>query len=120
MGHLTTSRYVEMFDVAAYHFLHLIKAPATNTEFGWADVRQEIDYCDEVRAGSLILIRSGLLKVGRTSLRTRHVMSDPDETRTHAVLEAVTIRFDLRARKAAALPEGFARDVGRFMIGGEG
>lgn len=116
MGHLTTSRYVEMFDVASYHFMHLIKAPPTDSEMGFADVRQEIDYRDEVRAGALVLIKSALLRVGRTSFRARHVMSDPDENRVHAVMEAVTVRFDLKARQASPLPEFFSASAATFVL----
>ena len=109
MGHLTTSRYVEMFDVAAYHLAHRLGlGPDRTGRFGLADVRQEIDYKVEVPVGALVLIRSGILSSGRSSYRARHMMTSPDRRDTHAVLEAVTVRFDLIQRKSAPLPPDFA------------
>jgi acyl-CoA thioesterase FadM len=117
MGHLTTSKYVEMFDVASYHLMHALgDRPATDRTMGWADVRHTIDYKAEVGVGALVLIRSGVLKTGRTSFSARHVMTDPDGEVLHAVLEAATVRFDLVARKASPLPEGFAGRAAGLMI----
>lgn len=114
MGHLTTSRYVEMFDVASYHLFWKIGLEHdAEGQFGLADVRQEIDYSREVPLGALVLIRSGVLEVGRSSIRCRHVMSGTDGLTVHAVLEAVTVRFDLHIRKSVALPgevSGLAQD----------
>ncbi|MFN3472700.1 MAG: acyl-CoA thioesterase [Blastomonas sp.] len=107
MGHLTTFRYVEMFDVASYHLMHALgDRPAAHTgELGWADVNHSIDYKAEVAIGALLLIRSGVVRTGRSSIVTQHVMSDPDGAVEHAVLTATTVRFDLVARKSAPLPE---------------
>ncbi|WP_156318091.1 thioesterase family protein [Blastomonas sp. AAP25] len=107
MGHLTTFRYVEMFDVASYHLMHALgdRPAGQNAELGWADVNHTIDYKAEVAIGALLLIRSGVVRTGRNSIVTRHVMTDPDATIEHAILTATTVRFDLVARKSAPLPE---------------
>lgn len=121
MGHMTTSRYIEMFDVAAYHFFHMIGFRHDLDQYiGLADVRQEVDYKDEVAVGALVLIRSGLVSVGRSSLRVRHVMTDPDQTKVHAVMEAVTVRFDLQARRSMQLPDDFAGRIATFKIEDKG
>lgn len=116
MGHLTTSRYLEMFDVAAYHLAHRIGLGHRPAEqVGLADVRHEIDYRAEVPLGGLVLIRSGVLKSGTSSFRARHVMTDADGETVHAVLEAVTVRFDLAARSATPLPAGFAERCAPYL-----
>ena len=109
MGHLTVSRYVEMFDTACYHLFHALGMPFVGNEaLGWADVRHEIDYRREAGAGALVLIRSGVLGHGRSSLRARHVMTDPDGGVVHAVMDSTTVRFDLLKRKSVPLPPDFA------------
>lgn len=120
MGHLTTSRYVEMFDVASYHLLHIAGlGHDSECRTGLADVRQEIDYREEVLVGGLTMIRSGFVSLGRTSFRTRHVMTGADGSVIHSVLEAVTVRFDLAARQSLPLPEGFAERIVDLMIEGQ-
>jgi acyl-CoA thioester hydrolase len=116
MGHLNTAKYVEMFDVAGFHLLHLLGLPAADQDFGWADVRQEIDYKAEVPLGALVVIRSGLLKAGGSSLRARHVMESADGGNTHAVMEVVTVRLDLHARRAAPLPREFRERAGELVM----
>lgn len=119
MGHLTTSRYVEMFDVAAYHLVHRLGlGHHPETGMGLADVRQEIDYRAEVPLGGLVLIRSGLLEVGRSSYRARHVMTDAAGEVEHATMVAVTVRFDLAARTSVQLPDGFAAVAKPLFIEG--
>ena len=109
MGHLTTSRYVEMFDVAGYHLLHRIGLTACpEAAIGLADVRQEIDYKSEVPLGGLVVIQSSILKVGRSSLRARHNMTSVDGDLLHAVMEVVTVRFDLTERKSMPFPAEIA------------
>lgn len=117
MGHLTTSRYVEMFDVASYHLFHRLNlGHFPQLGVGLADVRHEIDYLAEVPVGGLVLIRSGVVGMKRTSIRARHIMSDVGGDLTHAVLEAVTVRFDLAARKSMPLDPGFAERAAPYLI----
>ncbi|MGO9769499.1 MAG: acyl-CoA thioesterase [Roseiarcus sp.] len=116
MRHLTTSRYLEMFDVGSYHLAHRLGlAYDASTNMGLADVRHEIDYKAEAPVGALVLIRSGVVSVGRTSFRARHVMTDADVKRVHAVLEAVCVRFDLASRKAIELPDDFRARAASVM-----
>ena len=107
-GHLNTSKYVEMFDVAFYHLVHALGAPPGQRDgLGWANVLQALEYRAEVGLGAPVLIRSGIIETGRTSFRSRHVMTDPDQAVVHAILQEKTVRFDLSARRSAPLPEGF-------------
>lgn len=109
VGHLNTSKYVEMFDVAAHHLFNHIGAPAGGMGMlAWADVRHEIDYRNEVAVGGLVVIDSTVLQVGRTSLKARHLMRDAGRTREHAVMVAVTVCFDTAQRQAAPLPSEIA------------
>jgi acyl-CoA thioester hydrolase len=105
-GHLTTSQYLLMFDIAAYHLMDRLQGGIGDApDLGWADVRHEIDYKSEVAVGALVLVRSGVVRLGRTSITHRHVMTSTDGATVHAMLQAVTVRFDRAARSAAPLPE---------------
>lgn len=107
-GHLNTRHQMAMFDDAGFHFLHAIgpKAEAMKaSRTGWADVRLEVDLKDEVPWGGLVVIRSHLIKAGRTSLSYAHAMHSADDDRVHSAVQIVTVHFDLEARKAIPLTE---------------
>jgi len=107
MGHLATQHYMAIFDVASFHFLARM-GPGVRyfaiRGLGWADVRHEIDYRQEVRAGELLTVRTGLVRRGRTSVQYRHVMTGEDGS-VRAEMRAVSVHFDLKRRVALPLPE---------------
>ena len=117
MGHLTVPRYFEMFDTAAYHLFHALgELSPGDGRIGLADVRQEIEYRHEARAGALVLVRSGVLATGRTSFKARHLMTDPDATVVHAVLDSTTVRFDLESRKSIPLTPTLIRRARNLRV----
>jgi acyl-CoA thioester hydrolase len=119
MGHLTTSKYLEMFDIAFYHLAHRLGIGYDpSSGIGLADVRQEIDYRHEVPLGALVLVRSGVVSIGRSSFRSRHIMMDADEREVHAELTATTVRFDLSKRESIPLPDDFIRRAEPLMVTG--
>ena len=56
---------------------------------------------------SLVVIESGLLKAGSTSIVGYHRMKDAETGDIAATAETVTVYFDLEARQKTALPEEF-------------
>lgn len=121
MGHLNVRHYMAMFDDASFQLLGLIAGGAHALEeqgLGWADVKHVVQYGREVRAGALVLVRSSVLRVGNTSIVAAHEMADAIEGESLATLEAVTVLFDLRARKAAALPEPLRARAAALMASG--
>jgi acyl-CoA thioester hydrolase len=110
MGHMNVRHYVGMFDDAGFQLLGEI-AGSSDELFrqgrGWADVRHAFEYRHEARAGALVVIRSGIGRVGRTSVVMRHDMSDALTGTLLATAEIVTVLFDLGARRALALPDEF-------------
>ena len=109
MGHLTTRHYMAMFDDASYHALNAVfgwsgsDAEAGGT--GFVDVRHEIDYVAEVRAGDLLEIRARLDRLGGKSVTFVYDMIILGREHRAARLTAVSVCFDTQARKAVALPE---------------
>ena len=107
-GHLNSRHHMALFDDAGFHFLHRLNKAAGLAEdrkFGWADVSIHATLSDEVPLGALVVIRSSLVKLGRTSVTYRHEMRACDDDRLHSAQEVITVRFDLEARKAVPLPE---------------
>ena len=111
MGHMNTQFYAAMYDSASFHFL---SALTTYTELGerglgWADVRQLIEYKQEVRAGALLVIRSTLKRLGNTSVTFVHAMHNAETNVLHSTSENVTVLFDLNRRAAAPIDEAIRR-----------
>ena len=107
-GHLNTSRYVEMFDVALYHLVDALQASGTeDAGRGWADVKQAIEYRVEVPIGAVLLVRSRVTEIGRSSFSAHHLMTDPRQRTTYATLRAKTVRLDLKQRRSTPLSPEF-------------
>ena len=109
MGHLNARHYAAMFDDASFQLLGQIAgADLDPARLGWADVRLELDYVQEVRTGGLVTIRSHVEKVGASSLVLGHVMTGSVDGALHARARVVTVHFDLAARRKRAI-EGSLR-----------
>lgn len=110
MGHMNVRHYAAMFDDASFQLLGHIAGVETESGRGWADVRSEVEYKHETKAGALITIRSRVIKLGRSSVTFEQTMSGTLDGVVHAVSRTTTVRFDLEARAAIALePEARAR-----------
>ncbi len=117
MGHLNVRHYAAMFDDASFQLLGHIAAEATHpgARVGWADVRTEIDYKDEIEAGSLLTIRSHVVKMGRSSVTFEQVMSGSLDGIVHAICRTTSVRFDLSARASVALDEAMRERASSLM-----
>lgn len=105
MGHMNTQFYCALYDGASFHFLSRIASYAelTPRRLGWADVRQTIEYKEEVRAGALLVVATRLVRLGASSVSYLHEMRNVETGALHSTSENVTVLFDLEARKAAPL-----------------
>lgn len=118
MGHMNVRHYAAMFDDASFQLLGHIAGQDGNqpSQTGWADVRTEIDYRHETKAGSLITIRSHIVKIGRTSVTFEQVMSGSLDGIVHALSRTTCVRFDLTARASVALDEPMRSRAAAFLI----
>lgn len=114
MGHLTTRNYLAMFDDAGYHmFFEVFRSKpvdegggeARKENTGWADVRQIIEYKDELRAGEILEIKAEVRKVGNKSVTFYYEMYNVATGSLSATLESTSVYFDLVARKGLALSD---------------
>ena len=104
MGHMNVQHYIAAFDQAMWHLVH-----------GWADVRHVIDYRSELPAGALYRVMSGIDKVGRSSLVTRHRMYEAETGALAAECEMTSVYFDLAARASVPLPQSLG-DAARALL----
>lgn len=120
MGHMNTQFYAALYDGASFHFLSML-APYNELKeggLGWADVRQTIEYKHEVRAGSLLVVRTALRRLGNKSVEYRHEIHNAETGDLHSTSDQITVLFDLNARAAAPLTEEIRRRGAALGIAG--
>lgn len=108
MGHMNVMYYVNFFDQAACHLISACGfkwSEMGDDQIGFADVKHVIEYKAEQKVGSPIVVESGIVRRGRTSLVATHRMTNPETGELAATMEVTTILFDLAARKSMPLPE---------------
>lgn len=109
MGHLTTRHYVAMFDDATYALAAAVTGwRADDPAFagtGWADIRHEIDYRDEIAAGTVVEISGTARRMGTSSIDYALEMVKLGADTPAASMVIRTVFFDLAARKARPLSE---------------
>ena len=118
-GHMNTMQYVGMFDAAFWHHLSAMgftRPFLDAANHGFADVKDTIEYKAEVPVGARVVIESGLIKVGRSSITALHVMRDSDTGETAATSEKITVYFDLAARQSAPLPDDMRPALEAFLV----
>ena len=122
MGHMSVQHQMPLLDNAVYHLLGFFGPTAGQADgrnAGWADVSHEIRYLHELIAGDLLVLSSGILSVGRTSIRHRTILSRRPDATVCTILEGVTVRFDLDARKATPLSERERAIAAQLMLPAE-
>lgn len=118
MGHFSVQHQMPLLDGAVYHLLGEfgpLVGMVDGRRLGWADVRHEITYHQELVAGDLIVLRSGLLGFGNSSIRHRTTLARRSDGRACTVMEGVTVRFDLDARKSIPLDPA-ARAIAQRLL----
>jgi len=108
MGHMSVQHQMPLLDNAVYHLLGEFGPPVmveNGRRLGWADVKCEIRYVQELVAGDLLILRSGILAVGSSSIRHRTVLSRRSDAAVCTIMEGVTVRFDLDRRRSTALSD---------------
>jgi acyl-CoA thioesterase FadM len=70
---------------------------------GWADVRNEVDFLAETKAGTVVHVFAAIRRIGTKSLTIAAEMRQADSDATCARMVAVIARFDLSTRRAVPL-----------------
>jgi acyl-CoA thioester hydrolase len=118
MGHFSVQHQMPLLDGAIYHLLGLLGplvAEQDGHRIGWADVRHEITYQREMKAGDLLVCESSIVAVGNSSIRHRTVLVRLPDRQACTILEGVTVRFDLHERKSVLLA-GSERELATGLL----
>ena len=121
LGHLNTRSYFNVFDDASFRLFDALGDPCDVLQAqrrSWADIKAEIEYKAEIPLGRTFFVRSGIVALGGRSVTFRHeMMSGEGGSMLCATMQAVSVFFDLAARKATPRPDGFRREAERHMVG---
>ena len=107
MGHMNVQYYTAVFDQAMWHLVFALgfhPSWVTDRREGWADVRYEIDFRQELRVGQLFYAESAVVKVGNASLVTLHRMVEAESRKIAAEAKITSVYFDLARRTSPPLP----------------
>jgi acyl-CoA thioester hydrolase len=120
LGHMNVQHYVGMFDQAAYHYqaelgfeLHEIMADQGEIP---VDVRHTIQYVQEQRVGSLVIVESCLTRIGTKSLTFLHRMKNRSTGAIAATSEIVAVYFDLATRKSLVIPKDLRTQLAAYVV----
>ncbi len=118
-GHLNTMHYVGMFDMAFWHHLSALgftRAYMQEQGTGFVDVKDTIEYKVEQPVGSLLVIESGLLRMGNTSITALHRMRNTETGDIAATSEKISVYFDLNQRHKTPLPDDLAKVMAQNIV----
>ena len=119
-GHMTVMHYVGMFDAAFWQLLSaqgFTRAYMAEHKTGFVGVRDTIEYLSELPVASCVVIESGLIKVGSTSVVSFNRMRDSETGQLAATSETVSVYFDLEARQKTPLPGHLKTAMEAHLVG---
>lgn len=119
MGHMNVQHYTARFDEATWHLFSALGITLdyiSKTNSGMAALEQTTRYKAELMAGTLIVIRSGVIEVRNKTVRFFHSMCDAETGNEAATSELVGAHLDRNARKAIPLPHFVAENAKSLMI----
>jgi acyl-CoA thioester hydrolase len=117
-GPATLAAYVHRFSAANSHVLAafgMTPAYMRDRHRGFSTFEFQFGATGALRPGTLVVVRSGLLHVGNSSLRLFHAMLDARTGTELAALHQAGVHFDQDARRPAPLPPELA-DRARSLL----
>lgn len=118
MGHMTTRHYLAMFDDASYHMIAETFGWGDEGERrnGWVDVRQVIEYKDELKAGALTEVKGAMKKIGNKSVVYYYELYDARTGALSATLETTSVYFDLVERVGVPLTDEMKERASKYLV----
>ena len=107
MNHMNVMWYAGKFDEATWHLLaHVGLTPSylRDKKRGMVAVQQETTYKQELLAGDLIIIRSGVLEMREKTIRLYHEMLNAQTNEVAATTSLVGVHLNGETRKSCPFP----------------
>jgi acyl-CoA thioester hydrolase len=109
-GHMNVRWYAHFFDDAGFAVwpmlglgYDLMQEHGFHTVIG----RTTTNFVRELTAGTLVVVRSALIRVGGKSVTVRHRLEGAETGELHATQEMVEVFFDPQTRTAIPIPDSF-------------
>jgi acyl-CoA thioesterase FadM len=118
-GMLALSAFVHRFTAASIQALAAIGATSSymNTERrGYSTFELALRVTGSPRSGDPVLVETGIVHLGNSSVRFVHRMCDPATGAEYARLGQFGVQLDLDTRRPAALPEHLRAAATRLLV----
>jgi acyl-CoA thioester hydrolase len=118
-GHMNVRWYAHHFDDAGFHLWTMAGVSQKEMRDRGTHVvvaQTTIKYIRELKAGDLIVVRSGFTKAGQKSVVHVAKMYNADTNDYSAWQETVEVFFDPVARKAAPMPDDFRTRLSALVV----
>ena len=118
-GNFTLAAFVHRFTAASVQALAAIGATASYLESarkGYSTFELALQASGWPRLGNPVLVETGIVHLGNSSIRFMHRMSDPVDGRELARLSQFGVQLDLDTRRPAALPEALRAAAAPLLV----
>ncbi len=119
MDHMNIQYYMAKFDEAVWNLFHRIGLTPSYLRAehrGMAALETNVRYLEELFAGDVVAVHSGVLRVGETSLRFVQEMRNGETGETAAIMRAVAVHLDRDARRPVPFPEAIATRARALVV----
>jgi len=118
-GDFALAAFVHRFTAGCVQALAAIGATASYLEAerrGYSTFELALQASGWPRLGSPVLVETGIVHLGNSSIRFMHRMSDPVDGRELARLSQFGVQLDLDTRRPAALPEALRAAAAPLLV----
>jgi acyl-CoA thioesterase FadM len=118
-GNFALAAFVHRFTAGCMQALAAIGATASYLEAerkGFSTFELALQVAGWPRSGSLVLVETGIVHLGNSSVRFMHRMSDPADGCEFARMGQFGVQLDLDTRRPAALPETIKVAATRLLV----
>jgi len=118
-GNFALAAFVHRFTAGCMQGLAAIGATTTYLEAerkGFSTFELALRVTGWPQPSSQVVVETGIVHLGNSSIRFMHRMSDPADGRELARLSQFGVQLDLDTRRPAALPEALRTAAGRLLV----
>jgi len=119
MGNLALAAFVHRFTAGCMQALAAIGATAGYLDAerrGYSTFELALRITRSPQMGSALLVETGIVHLGNSSIRFLHRMTDPTDGGELALLSQFGVQLDLDTRRPAALPEALRTTAARLLV----
>ena len=118
-GQSAMSHYIHRFSAANSQLIALFgMTPAymRDERIGFSTFEFQLAFTGELRAGDPVLVKSALVHLGNSSMRTLHRMFNARTEALVATLSQMGVHLDMAARRPTALPEALRERAKALLV----